>query len=416
MQNEKMNVNVNVVLVGHVDHGKSTLIGRLLYDSESIKDERVDEIQKLAEEYKRRFEFAYFLDSFEDELKEERTIDTMSLMFKSELNNYTITDVPGHKEFIKNMLTGASHTDVAVLVVSAEEGVQEQTRRHLFLLKMLGIKQVFVVVNKMDVVDYSKETFETMKAEITEVLSSFGYATGQILFIPVSAMEGDNIYRGSERMEWYDGPTLIQALDVVQISEEEKTQRFVVQDVYEVDGESTIIGRVESGMVRRGDEIIFAPSGIQSKIKELKIFGGHLEEARAGDSIGVTIGDGGIIGIKRGDVFGLVESPPKPTNQFLGEAVLLGRELKKGETLELRCGTAKVECEIREIKEKINSETGEVIETNPNGIKEHDAATIVFDTEPLVVEKFVEIPELGRFILVKNGRNIGAGVVLDAKF
>lgn len=283
-------------------------------------------------------------------------------------------------------------------------------------MKMLGIKQVFVVVNKMDVVDYSKETFETVKAEITEVLSSFGYVTGQILFIPVSAMEGDNIYRRSERMEWYDGPTLIQALDVVQISEEEKTQRFVVQDVYEVDGESTIIGRVESGMVRRGDEIIFAPSGIQSKIKELKIFGGHLEEARAGDSIGVTIGDGGIIGIKRGDAFGLVESPPKPTNQFLGEAVLLGRELKKGETLELRCGTAKVECEIREIKEKINSETGEVIETNPNGINEHDAATIVFDTEPLVVEKFVEIPELGRFVLVKNGRNIGAGVVLDANF
>ena len=414
MQNEKM--NVNVVLVGHVDHGKSTLIGRLLYDSESIMDERVEEIQKLAEEYKRRFEFAYFLDSFEDELKEERTIDTVSLMFKSKKNYYTITDVPGHKEFIKNMLTGASHADVAVLVVSAEEGVQEQTRRHLFLLKMLGIKEVFVAVNKMDAVDYNKETFETVKAEITEVLSSFGYATEQMLFIPVSAREGDNIYRRSEVMEWYDGPTLIQALDGVQISEEEKTQRFAVQDVYEVDGENTIVGRVESGMVRRGDEIIFEPSGIRGKIKELKISGGHLEEARAGDSIGVTIGDGGIIGIKRGDVFGLVENPPKPTKQFLGEAVLLGKELKRGETLELRCGTAKVRSEIREIKEKINSETGEVIETNPNGINEHDAATIVFDTEPLVVEKFAEIPELGRFVLVKNGRNIGAGVVLTKNF
>ena len=411
-----MNVNVNVVLVGHVDHGKSTLIGRLLYDSESIMDERVEEIQKLAEEYKRRFEFAYFLDSFEDELKEERTIDTVSLMFKSKRNNYTITDVPGHKEFIKNMLTGASHADVAVLVVSAEEGVQEQTRRHLFLLKMLGIKEVFVAVNKMDAVDYNKETFETVKAEITEVLSSFGYATEQMLFIPVSAREGDNIYRRSEVMEWYDGPTLIQALDGVQISEEEKTQRFAVQDVYEVDGENTIVGRVESGMVRRGDEIIFEPSGIRGKIKELKISGGHLEEAKAGDSIGVTIGDGGIIGIKRGDVFGLVENPPKPTKQFLGEAVLLGKELKRGETLELRCGTAKVRSEIREIKEKINSETGEVIETNPDVINEHDAATIVFDTEPLVVEKFAEIPELGRFVLVKNGRNIGAGVVLQTNF
>lgn len=214
-------------------------------------------------------------------------------------------------------------------------------------------------------------------------------------------------------MEWYDGPTLIQALDGVQISEEEKTQRFAVQDVYEVDGENTIVGRVESGMVRRGDEIIFEPSGIRGKIKELKISGGHLEEAKAGDSIGVTIGDGGIIGIKRGDVFGLVENPPKPTKQFLGEAVLLGKELKRGETLELRCGTAKVRSEIREIKEKINSETGEVMGEKPEEINEHDAATIVFATEPVVVEKFADIPELGRFVLVKANKNIGAGVVLN---
>ncbi len=215
-------MNVNVVLVGHVDHGKSTLIGRLLYDSESIKDERVEEIQKLAEEYKRRFEFAYFLDSFEDELKEERTIDTVSLMFKSKRNYYTITDVPGHKEFIKNMLTGASHADVAVLVVSAEEGVQEQTRGHMFLLKMLGIKQVFVAVNKMDAVDYKKERFETVKNQISELLNSFDYQTEEMLFIPVSALEGDNIYRRSEGMVWFDGPTLIEALDGVRISEKDK--------------------------------------------------------------------------------------------------------------------------------------------------------------------------------------------------
>ena len=222
---------MNVVLVGHVDHGKSTLIGRLLYDSESIKDERVEEIQKLAEEYKRRFEFAYFLDSFEDELKEERTIDTVSLMFKSKKNFYTITDVPGHKEFIKNMLTGASHADVAVLVVSAEEGVQEQTRRHMFLLKMLGVKQVFVVVNKMDAVEYNKERFEEVKEQISKLLNSFDYATEEMLFIPVSAMEGDNIYKYSEQMECYDGPTLIDALDGVTLEGKEKPLRFVVQDI-----------------------------------------------------------------------------------------------------------------------------------------------------------------------------------------
>lgn len=408
-------MNVNVVLVGHVDHGKSTLIGRLLYDSESIKDERVEEIQKLAEEYKRRFEFAYFLDSFEDELKEERTIDTVSLMFKSKLNYYTITDVPGHKEFIKNMLTGASHADVAVLVVSADEGVQEQTRRHMFLLRMLGINQVFVVVNKMDAVDYKKERFETVKNQISELLNSFDYAAEKMLFIPASAMEGDNIYRRSEGMEWYEGPTLIEALDGVTQEGKEKTLRFVVQDVYEVKGEKTIAGRVESGMLRRGDEMVFEPSGVKGKIEELKVFGGELKEAKAGDSIGVIINFNDE-GVRRGDVGGLIGNPPKPTKEFLGEAVLLGKELKKGETLELRCGTAKVGCEIKEIKEKIDSETGAVIERNPEEINEHDAATIAFATEPVVVEKFVEIPELGRFVLVKNSKNIGAGVVLQTNF
>lgn len=401
-------MNVNVVLVGHVDHGKSTLIGRLLYDSESIKDDRVEEIQKLAEEYKRRFEFAYFLDSFEDELKEERTIDTVSLMFKSKKNYYTITDVPGHKEFIKNMLTGASHADVAVLVVSAEEGVQEQTRRHMFLLKMLGIKQVFVVVNKMDAVDYKKERFEAVKRQISELLNSFGYATEEMLFIPVSAMEGDNIYRRGGGMEWYDGPTLIEALDGVTLEVNEKPPRFVVQDVYEVDGEKIVVGRVESGMLRKGDEVTSEPSGVKGEIEKIKVFEGELEEAATRDSVGIVIkGE-----VKRGDVFGLVGNPPKPAKEFLGEAVLLDKNLKKGETIELRCGTAKVRCEIKEIMEKINSETGEMMEKYPAVISENDAATIVFTTEPLVVEKFAEIPELGRFVLVKNGKSIGAGVVL----
>ncbi|MHC1567094.1 MAG: GTP-binding protein [Candidatus Syntropharchaeia archaeon] len=400
---------VNIAIVGHVDHGKSTLIGRLLYDSESIKDDRIEEIQKLAEEYKRRFEFAYFLDAFEDELKEERTIDTTSLMFKGKKNCYTITDVPGHKEFIKNMLTGTSYADAAVLVVSVEEGVQEQTRRHMFLLKMLGIEQVFVALNKMDAVGYKKEVFEGVKSEISNLLSSFGYLTENTSFIPVSAMEGDNVYYRSKEMEWYDGPTLIEALDGMKIDEKEKPLRFVVQDVYEVEGERIIVGRVESGTLRRGDVVIFEPSRIEGKIERIKVFGKELEEARAGDSIGIIFrGE-----VKRGDVCGLLEDPPKPRKEFLGEAVLLDRNLKKEEKLELRCGTAKVRCKVKEIRERIDSETGEVLEENPNEIREHDAAVILFESEPIVVERFTEIPELGRFVLVKGGKNIGAGVILD---
>ncbi|MGC9444801.1 MAG: GTP-binding protein [Candidatus Methanospirareceae archaeon] len=402
-------MNVHVVLVGHIDHGKSTLIGRLLYDSESIQDERVAEIQKLAEEYKRRFEFAYFLDSFEDELKEERTIDTVSLMFKSTKNFYTITDVPGHKEFIKNMLTGASHADVAVLVVAADEGVREQTRRHLFLLKMLGITQVFVVVNKMDKLQYNEDQFAVVRNAVSELLTAFDFKND--VFIPISAMEGDNIYQKSAAMGWYNGPTLIETLDGVQIRRAERPFRFVVQDTYTVDSEKLLVGRVESGSVRQGDEVFFAPAGIRSTVKRIRILGKELDTAYTGDSIGLLLENDGTVA--RGNVAGLMTSPPVPTEKFVGEAVLLDRNLRQGETLELRCGTAKVRCRIEEIREKIDSQTGEVIASNPEEIQEHDAATILFQTEPVVVERFVTFPELGRFVLVKEGRNIGAGVVLS---
>ncbi len=231
-------MNVNVVIVGHVDHGKSTLIGRLLYDSQSLPDDKIAEIQKLLEEYKRKFEFAYFLDSFEEELKEERTIDTTRVQFKGQ-NYYSIVDVPGHKEFIKNMLTGASHAQVAILVVSAPDGAQEQTGRHAFLLHMLGINNIIVTINKMDLVDYQGAAFQEVKDETKRLLSSLGYLT--MKFIPVSAMEGDNIYKSSTKMEWYRGPTLIQTLDGIEPEEvSEKPLRFVVQDVYRLDSEDVV--------------------------------------------------------------------------------------------------------------------------------------------------------------------------------
>ena len=338
-------MNLNVVIVGHVDHGKSTLIGRLLYDSESITEGRVEEIQRLAEEYKKRFEFAYFIDSFDDELKEERTIDTTGVMFKSKDNYYSITDVPGHKEFIKNMLTGASHADVAVLVVAADEGIREQTGRHAFLIHMLGIKQIFVVVNKMDTVDYKEKVFQDTRDKISQLLASFDYQYVQ--FIPASALEGDNIYKTSKQMDWYKGPTLVQALDGVMISTKSMPLRFVVQDTYNVDSEKVIVGRVESGTLRRNDEVIFQPSNVRGKINKIKIFDGEPQEAKMGDSVGIVVNGE----VKRGDVCGLAGVPPTPTKEFLGEAVLLENKLRNGDKLELRCGTGKVQCEMKLIKE-----------------------------------------------------------------
>jgi small GTP-binding protein len=398
-------MDMNVVIIGHVDHGKSTLIGRLLYDSESITDGRVQEIQKLAEEYKKRFEFAYFLDSFDDELMEERTIDTTSLMFKGK-NLYTVTDVPGHKEFIKNMLTGASHADVAVLVVAAQEGIKEQTGRHAFLIHMLGIKQIIVVVNKMDMVDYSEQVFKHVKTEVTNLLESLGYK--DMPFIPGSAMEGDNIYKKSTHMPWYNGLTLIETLDTVEITREIKTLRFAVQDTYNVNGTEVIVGRVESGTMHKGDEVIFQPSNIKGKIEKILFYPDELEMAEEGDSVGIVTN----CEPQRGDVCGLPEIPPVTSNKFLGEAVLLENTLKKGDSLELRCGTKNVQCKIDEIREKLNSETGEVIGEKPPEITQHEAATIIFSTEPLVIEQFSDIPELGRFVLARN-RNIAAGIVLE---
>ncbi len=399
-------MNVNVVIAGHVDHGKSTLIGRLLYDSDSILDGRLEEIQKLAEEYKRKFEFAYFLDAFDDEVKESRTIDTTGVMFKGK-NLYTITDVPGHKEFIKNMLTGASHADIAVLMVAADEGIREQTRRHAFLIQLIGIKYFFAIVNKMDMVDYSKDAFEKIKAQVEEMLSSFGYVDVQ--FIPASAMEGDNIYNSSQNMDWYDGPTLIETLDSVELETENLPTRFIVQDIYDVDGEKITVGRVESGALDVGDKIVFQPSNIKTKIEKITKYQEDLAHAEKGDSVGLSVEPPP----QRGDVCGVESNPPVAVTKFLGETVLLEDKISRNDKIELRCGTKRVQCKILEIREKIDTQTGEPLEKNPDSIGQHESATILFETdEPIVVEKFSEIPPFGRFILVK-GRNIAAGVVLE---
>jgi len=402
-------MSISVVIVGHVDHGKSTLIGRLLYDSETLPEDKLVEIQKLLEEYKKRFEFAYFLDSFEEELKEERTIDTTRVLFKGK-NYYTIVDVPGHKEFIKNMLSGACHAQVAILVVSAPDGVQEQTRRHAFLTHMLGIKKLIVAINKMDLEGYQQDAFDRVKGETVQLLSSLGYS--EVRFIPISAMEGDNVYKPSPRVQWYQGPTLIQALDGMEPEElAEKPLRFVVQDVYLVDSEKITVGRVESGTLMSGDELVFQPSGVKGTVEKIKVFPGEVPGAKSGDSVGIVVG----CEASRGSVAGHLGKIPIPADTFLGEVVLLEGTLKRGDELEIKCGTNRTGCLVQEIKERISSETGEVIGKNIAEIGENEAATIVFKTGPLVVEKFSEIPELGRFVLARGAKNIAAGVVLETR-
>jgi len=400
-------MNVSVVIVGHVDHGKSTLIGRLLYDSEALAEDKLAEIQKLIEEYKKRFEFAYFLDSFEEELKEERTIDTTRVLFKGK-NDYTIVDVPGHKEFIKNMLTGASHAQIAILVISAPDGIQEQTKRHAFLLHMLGIEKIIVAVNKMDLVNYEERTFQEVKEETTRLLTTLDCSAET--FLPVSAMEGDNVYMPSPKTQWYQGPTLIQALDQISLGAgSEKPLRFTVQDTYQFDSEKLVVGRVESGVLKKGEELVFQPSGIKGKVEKIRVFPGEVKEARAGDSVGIMIG----CEVSRGNVGGHQDAPTVSIEEFLGEVVVLEGALKRGDKLEMKCGTSKAKCLVKEIRQRISSETGEIIAKNADGIGENEAAIVAFKTKPIVIERFSEIPELGRFVLARLGKNIGAGIVLE---
>lgn len=403
----------NIVIVGHVDHGKSTLIGRLLYDSNNIKDGKIEEVKKVAAEYKKKFEFAHLLDSLEEEVKEEKTIDTTQVIFKGK-NYYTIIDTPGHKEFLKNMLTGASYAHAGVLVVSAFEGVGEQTRRHLFLLHFLRINQIFICINKLDKLDYQKTSFEKMKKELTEILTSLHYHPEKIPFIPISALEGDNVYNKSRKISWYQGPTLIEALDENIKLQEENTSllRFVVQDTYQIKKEKIVVGRVEAGTLREKDKIIFFPSGLKTRIKEIKVFGKKIKEANLGDSIGLILQEDGRI--KRGEVCGLADSPPVARKSLLADIVLLSGELQENESLLIKCGTNKVKCQISKIIEKIDSETAKEIHTDPQKLSSNETARMKFKLlEPMVVEEYSQVRALGRFILEKNNKNVAAGIILE---
>ncbi len=406
--------NVNVVFVGHVDHGKSTTIGRLLYDSENVEAERVDEIQKFAEALKQKFDFAYFLDAFEEERKNSMTIDTTRVIFKGKNRLYTIIDSPGHKEFLKNMLTGASQAEMAILIVSVEEGIREQTGRHMFLISLLGIKHIIVAVNKMDIVGYDEDKFNQTKNDVEKLLKTFGFDTRKTQFVPISAINGDNVYNRSENMKWFDG-TLIGAIDRVIVGSERllgKPLRFSVQDIYDVEGRKIVVGRVQSNILRKNDQLVFQPSSVRGRVKNIEVFGSNIDEAKAGDAVGINLDNS--TGITRGDVCGRVDSPPRATTKFTGEMVLLTGRIHMGETIVIKCGTKKVECVIEEIAQKIDSENGRPLEESSADVKPNEAAIIRFHTvEPLVLEKFSEIHSLGRFVISKDGKNAGAGIVLE---
>lgn len=406
---------MNIVIVGHVDHGKSTLVGRLFYDTDSLPDGKYDAVARVCEETGKEFELAFLLDALEEERDQGITIDTAQVYFHTEKRDYVIIDAPGHKEFLKNMITGAASADAALLLIDAEEGVQEQSRRHGYLLKLLGIKQVTVIINKMDLVGYSKDIFESVKAEYIRFLDQLDVKSQFV--IPVSARDGVNVAsRGDGITDWYDGPTVLESLDLFTPvkSKEHQPLRFPVQDVYKFDKRRIVAGRIESGILRAGDRIRFSPSGHEAIVKTIERWSSQDREyALPGESIGITLTEQ--LFIERGNIISHVEDPPAVSNSVIANLFWLGnRHLKTGKAYLLKLGTQEIECHVSSISNVIDTSTLASVGEVSSEVAKNEVATVILDMKkPVAFDRFSDIVETGRFVLVDNHDVAGGGIILQ---
>jgi len=411
-----MRENLKFVAVGHVDHGKSTLIGRLLYDTNSLPPDKIEEVRKASEEAEGVPEFAFVMDHLEEERKNRITIDTAQIFFKTAKRDYTIIDAPGHKQFLKNMITGSTQAEAALLLVDALEGLREQTHRHAFMLSLLGIRQVIVVINKMDLVDYSQEHFDQLSEKVTARLREFGTEVPPEMIIPIAARLGHNVAGRSDKLSWYKGMTLLEALDQLQSSgtTEKDALRFPVQDIYDVDGQKVLVGRVASGTIEAGDEVIFHPSGKSAVIAEIKKLGERPQRAVAGESIGLVLKDGGALkALKRGEVACPVDSSLNVSNTVVATVFWMsGQPLQKGQTLDFKCATQQMPCKVRKISDRINSSSLELIASDADELRETEVAKLTLKMNSCVsTDPFEQIAEMGRFVLMRDNDTVAGGVV-----
>ena len=407
---------INLVIIGHKDHGKSTLIGRLLYDSKAIQEKKLEDIKaELKQTGKRKFEFAFLLDSLEEERRGGLTIDIMQTPFKSKKYLYTIIDCPGHREFIKKMLTGASQADAAVLVVSAKEGIQDQTRQHTFLIKTLGIKQLVVAVNKMDKVGYKESSYQETCNQLRPILQSLGY--NDVPMVPVSAMEGDNVYKKSRKMGWYKGPTLIETLDekIVPLSLPlNKPLRGVVQDIYPYEGNKQVIAcKIESGVLKPKKDVVFNPSGKTGRLEKILSFGTVMEKAEPGESVGLLVNN--VDDVERGEVLSYADNQPVKVKSFTAEVILFSDiQIREGDNITIRYGTAEKKCKVRKIISEIDPVNLTVKAESSKVLKDETVGEVeLLALEPVCLEKYSDFPELGRFVIEGKKGTAAAGIVLE---
>lgn len=416
--------HINLVFVGHVDHGKSTTVGRLLYDSGILDEQTLRKLKEKAEQLgKGGFEFAFVMDSLKEERERGLTIDLSHKKFISNKYEFTIIDAPGHKDFIKNMITGASQADAGFVVVAASEGAMAQTKEHIWLCKTLGVHQLAVLINKMDAVKYNEAKFNQAKKDVEGILKQVGYKPEEINFIAASAFKGDNIVKKSENMEWYKGPTVLEQLDL--FSEPEKPVelplRLPLQDVYNITGIGTVpVGRVETGVMKVGDKVIVMPAregkGVTGEVKSIEMHHEQIQQAEPGDNVGFSIRGIGKKDIARGDVLGHVDNPPTVVKEFTAQIVVLNHPsvVTVGYTPVFHVHTAQVACQFTELVKKIDPASGETIQEKPDMLKNGEAAIVkIKPTKPLVIEKQSEIPHMARFAIRDAGATVAAGMCID---
>ncbi|SLN34157.1 adenylyl-sulfate kinase [Oceanibacterium hippocampi] len=403
--------SMNIVIVGHVDHGKSTLVGRLMHDTGSLPDGKVESIKAMSERRGMPFEWAFLLDALQAERDQGITIDTTQIQFRTKQRDYVLIDAPGHKEFLKNMITGAAAAEAALLVIDAAEGVQEQSRRHGYLLHLLGVQQVAIAVNKMDLVDFDGDRFHAIEDEFRRYLKDLGVEASAL--IPVSARGGDNIATRSEKMSWYGGPTVVEALDAFRVGAApvELPLRMPVQDVYKFDQRRIVAGRIESGRIRVGDELLFSPSNKTARVRTVEAW--SVPEAptgaQAGQSIGITLDDQ--LFLERGSIASHVSRPPVETDVFRARVFWLGHEpMKVGSRYKLKHLTAEAPVTVQSIQGVV--ETGDLARRDALQVRRNEVAEVTLRAGRLLaLDAFSDNSRTGRFVLVDGYDIAGGGII-----
>ncbi len=410
---------MDIVIIGHVDHGKSTLVGRLLADTGSLPQGKLESVRANCQRNSKPFEYAFLLDALKDEQAQGITIDSARCFFKSAKRDYIIIDAPGHIEFLKNMISGAARANAALLVIDAKEGVRENSRRHGYLLSMLGIKQVAVCVNKMDLSGYDEATFNRIRVEYTAFLQRVGIEPRG--FIPIAAREGENLIARSDRMAWYDGPTILEMLDGFQreISPADAPLRMPVQDIYKFtaqgDDRRIVAGRIETGTVQVGDEVVFLPSGKRNTVTSIEEFAAEpRRQALPGECPGLTLATQ--VYVKPGEILCRAAEPlPKVSSRLRANIFWLGREpMVPGRRYKMKLGAARIPVWLTELHTVIDASKLETV-SHSRQIDRHDVAEVTLETlRPVACDLVKDIPQTGRFVIIDNYEIAGVGIVLDA--